>query len=63
MSDERIEKAWRGYRPNLDAFDITRKRDFTAGFLAGLADALTMPEVRADELEEGKNFPQEGVAR
>ena len=58
---ERIEKAWEEAEIPIDCVLgenkwAVMKNGFRYGFLAGRADAMELPEVRAEELEEGNVY-------
>lgn len=54
----RAEEAWREYIEPMPDFQRLRRDgpSFLAGYTRGRADAWQLPEVRAEELEEGKYY-------
>lgn len=52
------EQAWKEYQEftKANGFDEPHEQSFMAGFIAGVGDAMELPEVRAEELEEGNVY-------
>ena len=50
------EQAWKEYQEftKANGFDEPHEQSFMAGFIAGVGDAMELPEVRAEELVMGE---------
>ena len=64
---ERIEKAWEEAEIPIDCVLgenkwAVMKNGFRYGFLAGRADAMELPEVRAEELVVGEIYRYRGIS-